>query len=847
VEYECTTSALGTPQVITINPTGPQVLHISYTQNSTAEDREAATYGKLQVSPSYTCDVTFMGTQIIVQQHLVVQISAQWDETSAGCKAVDRSASDTYDIKPDEYGFLLLSPVEDAHTFTDNSESPDRSGIVNFFTHINDIINEMKDLVADFSEKRLESIRLDDFPRFIFPGGKVFTFRSARFSNYQDLVCDITYVDPSTIINAPATSKPAIAAMATEDESTGKTLTQAAKPAAASPLLTVEGFAELMQNYVQGEIVDPTTKFEALQAADGHALLFAIDSSGVLHVIEESSGTSNTGWNRHDLSSAPIQATFPGAKVRTFDVAQNAVDGTIGILMVVSSNGSDNLLACLYNDSANTSWIRAAKWDVFPFDAVSGHQGSITIVATFFAETDNGQYLIVDINDSTNLSIKNIERYYVDPARATGTYWVKHDVPVDIEHGNYQSCVGRVPRGYVDGVYTSGMASGTSQLIYVPILNVFGSGPPLPTRLSLSGGAIPSAIATSRDVDNTTDLYAISGTTLYRISAKDQIRATPASPMMTNPYLSGTTTLTAMNHNGVTTLWGKNGSNEAYYVSCPVSQLANPGSWSAPVPILRNVERISAFLNQQDGGNTIFASGGGKLYKLIQATDTATKIWRSQQIVLPIVAPNPPLAFNSYTTIVHVTNADGQQAGGAELTITTFTRTPVYINGLYYLLGPEAVRVRTDAAGTLTVVEATDDLTSGQLTISADGGATSVEISPMNKAFEKLRGLNSETTLRASSIPNQTVAGGVLGPTGSTPLVAPSTSSSDVKALANAISNLSTVYSSVANPSTAYLSRPLAHRRVVSSIPFAVKPMSLGSEITIAAGDLFHSLKSAAS
>ncbi|RAK97468.1 uncharacterized protein BO80DRAFT_504675 [Aspergillus ibericus CBS 121593] len=48
-----------------------------------------------------------------------------------------------------------------------------------------------------------------------------------------------------------------------------------------------------MQNYVQGQVVSPTGKFEALQSGDGHALLFAID--------EEQSGTCHTGghhWSR---------------------------------------------------------------------------------------------------------------------------------------------------------------------------------------------------------------------------------------------------------------------------------------------------------------------------------------------------------------------------------------------------------------------------------------------------------------------------------------------------------------------------------------------------------------------
>jgi hypothetical protein len=80
---------------------------------------------------------------------------------------------------------------------------------------------------------------------------------------------------------------------------------------------------DLMLNYVQGELVEPQGKFRALQAASGSALLFAIDTSGVLNVIEETTGETQTGCRVTDISSNIIKAGFPsGAKVREFDVGQ---------------------------------------------------------------------------------------------------------------------------------------------------------------------------------------------------------------------------------------------------------------------------------------------------------------------------------------------------------------------------------------------------------------------------------------------------------------------------------------------------------------------------------------------
>jgi hypothetical protein len=146
----------------------------------------------------------------------------------------------------------------------------------------------------------------------------------------------------------------------------------------------------------------------------------------------------------------------------------------------------------------------------------------------------------------------------------------------------------------------------------VPIINAFGGGPPLPRRFRLPGDAHPSAIATARN-DNknsnllaSTDLYAVGGSSLYRFAADAQRKGAVATLVTTNDFFFGTTILLAMTSNGVVTLWGKNASNQVYYLSCVSTQLAQPGSWSSPIPILTGIETISTYINRADGENTIF-------------------------------------------------------------------------------------------------------------------------------------------------------------------------------------------------------------------------------------------------
>ncbi|KAL1954204.1 hypothetical protein VTO42DRAFT_1522 [Malbranchea cinnamomea] len=513
-------------------------------------------------------------------------------------------------------------------------------------------------------------------------------------------------------------------------------------------ILALHSSTELMQNYVQGEIVSPTGKFEALQTSDGLALLFAIGTLGVFHVIEERSGSFSTGWQVRNLSTVIIKDKFPtssDAVVSTFDVGQNALNGDINLAMSVRPGGSDHLFISLKNYSAGRPWTKNLNWRYIQFDAVGERPESITITRVLFAETvSGGQYLVVDILRLSGGTEKDIVRYYVNPTRSTGRYWKKHDVPIDIRAGRYQSCVGRVFNGYVDGIYTAGTDGGVAQFIYEPVVNVLGDGPPAPLRLALPERI--SIVYVHRSLRHKR---------FHAIPLCKQGGGRPPQTLIANEFLSETDTLLAM---------------------APL-----PASWSAPVPILTGIERISAFVNRVDGGNTIFASGNGKLEEIIQATSAADRVWRAVPITLAAPPHEKPLSFKSYTTTIHVTDEQNLPVKDVPVAISANTRAPVYINGLYYILGETAVKVPTNATGSVTVIEATEDINAAILTVSIDGAAVSRSINPMDNSFAKLTALNSTEKLRNASFPSETRAGGVIGTPRSTPLVDPSTDSRDLK------------------------------------------------------------------
>ncbi|KAI1261196.1 hypothetical protein F5Y18DRAFT_440733 [Xylariaceae sp. FL1019] len=177
----------GMPQQTTITSQGASVIHIEYVHDSVAKDTRGAYYGRLEVTPHFTCDVSFVGTQMIVRQHPRIRSGGRQ------ALAAKRSISQTYDVKVDG-GALKITPVPGSIHIVENSEEPDRSDVTNTFTHINDIVKGDKAKIYNFSRPLIGEIHLNRLEKFIFPGGKVFSYSSARFSNYQDLVCSITYL-----------------------------------------------------------------------------------------------------------------------------------------------------------------------------------------------------------------------------------------------------------------------------------------------------------------------------------------------------------------------------------------------------------------------------------------------------------------------------------------------------------------------------------------------------------------------------------------------------------------------------------------------------------------------------
>lgn len=130
--------------------------------------------------------------------HLMVNYSI-WPKESGNI--VNLTATDYYDLTVDNHG--IINTAHRQETTEDHSDSFDVNILVDALSGMGDKIKDAKKKVNDratvymnsYKDKMTDLVSSPSF--FILPAGKTFTFKDVGFSDYQDLVSFITYVDPT--------------------------------------------------------------------------------------------------------------------------------------------------------------------------------------------------------------------------------------------------------------------------------------------------------------------------------------------------------------------------------------------------------------------------------------------------------------------------------------------------------------------------------------------------------------------------------------------------------------------------------------------------------------------------
>ncbi|KFX88254.1 hypothetical protein V490_07753 [Pseudogymnoascus sp. VKM F-3557] len=209
--FSCTLQNNQTPTV-TPQSTGSNVMSVNYTsQPSDAKEIYPMGKGELIMSSTYSMTMEFVGSQVIITQEQTFYVSITDTPASKDGNMIDTTITDTYSLFIDETGKLGSSVNS---TTSNNPTFPKISPVVNQFTGIGDIANDINNSILNFQGGQLTDFPLAPFQNFVFPGGNTFAFKSVQFSDNQDLVTPITYQDPS----APAAVVPKLKVETPEKE-----------------------------------------------------------------------------------------------------------------------------------------------------------------------------------------------------------------------------------------------------------------------------------------------------------------------------------------------------------------------------------------------------------------------------------------------------------------------------------------------------------------------------------------------------------------------------------------------------------------------------------------------------
>jgi hypothetical protein len=608
---------------------------------------------------------------------------------------------------------------------------------------------------------------------------------------------------------------------------------------------TVTTSSELMENYIQADILVPQDTFIALQTSAGASLLFSVGTGNILNLTMEVPGQPN-GWQLVDLSSAQAKQDFPGgATCRTFGAAQavNLQAGKstqIHLAMVLNDGTNDHLYVSLNNSDSDLSWTSHPVWTPCPYNALDANNkiipapSPLQITGVFLSEATDAEYIVADIIRNPTEPVGVISRFYLDVSTPTDPMWKPHDVSGDIQSAGYASCLGRAADAYgVDGIYTKGAIATAAQLLYIPVFNAFNPSMPAPSsRLNLSGGLVADAIAACRNADNTSDLYVASQGGLYYFASSNQKDGAVGELILKTALLTGVRDLYAYAADGNVTVWGLNGSDQVFYVTCPQGSITTSNAWSVPLAIMTGVDAVSPYIDRAYSANTFFAHGPNGLIKAVKTPGTG--LWTQRNITLaPSDVRQAATTISSYTTHIKVTDDNGTPAANVPVSVTASNVISVYVNHLYYVAGPTPIQLTTDTFGTVTIVETTQSLAGTRFNAVVDRQNVP-EINPMDAAFQRNSKYDSVSSLQNAQIVNRDGTTRPFIPTGTPP--------DDFKKVAYSNQCLAKAYSGLSGSPAPRFARPMALRAVATPAGFAAAGISDG--ILVDLGDLFNWLAS---
>lgn len=181
---------------VTENPSGSTVLTYTYGASSSDCAGAGGGAGSMEVSTSvnatveFLTDATTQTSQIVITQHLIIAASVTiGTNNNDNGNIVDKTLVDTYALTVSSDGKILMALT---------SKLTDASVSIGDFSNSETASSVLTSIQSGFST--MTSTSLTDIPvanlqNFVFPGGNSFSFKDVIFSDNQDMISHVTYLE----------------------------------------------------------------------------------------------------------------------------------------------------------------------------------------------------------------------------------------------------------------------------------------------------------------------------------------------------------------------------------------------------------------------------------------------------------------------------------------------------------------------------------------------------------------------------------------------------------------------------------------------------------------------------
>lgn len=190
VTYMQTTPPFSPFQSLNVNEVdwgySDQLLAYVQSGNAQANGWVQGDYMKVITQCMFTVSIDPSGTLSIFQV-FYLQIDAVNNGTPWSGYPFNKSYKDTFSVTVDDQGNINFTNI--SSTSTDTSQNTNLPG------YISDALRTYN--ILGFANAAFTQVPVTMPRQFVFPGGNAFTFKDARFSEYSDLVCHVTYLSES--------------------------------------------------------------------------------------------------------------------------------------------------------------------------------------------------------------------------------------------------------------------------------------------------------------------------------------------------------------------------------------------------------------------------------------------------------------------------------------------------------------------------------------------------------------------------------------------------------------------------------------------------------------------------